>query len=47
MSVAAQVVDPQSASLALTLLQSKAGNRWARAVEEMKTNRLCVAGDFP
>jgi SWIM zinc finger len=47
MSVAAQVVDPQSASLALTLLQSKAGNRWARAVEEMKTNRLHVAGDFP
>ena len=47
MSVAAQVVDPQSASLALTLLQSKAGNRWARAVEEMKANRLRVAGDFP
>jgi len=47
MSVAAQVVDPQSASLALTLLQSKAGNRWARAMEEMKTNRLRVAGDFP
>jgi hypothetical protein len=47
MSVAAQVVDPQSASLALTLLQSKAGNRWARAVEEMKTNRLRVTGDFP
>jgi SWIM zinc finger len=47
MSVAAQVVDPQSASLALTLLQSKAGNRWARAVEEMKTSRLRVAGDFP
>jgi len=47
MSVAAQAVDPQSASLPLTLLQSKAGNRWARAVEEMKTNRLRVAGDFP
>ena len=47
MSVATQVVDPQSASLALTLLQSKAGNRWARAVEEMKTNRLRIAGDFP
>ena len=47
MSVAAQVVDPQSASLALTLLQSKAGNRWARAVEEMKTNHLRIAGDFP
>ncbi len=47
MSVATQVVDPQSASLALSLLQSKAGNRWARAVEEMKSNRLRVAGDFP
>src|SRR5437764_7037611 len=47
MSVGAQVVDPQSASLALTLLQSKAGNRSGRAVEEMKTNRLRVAGDFP
>ena len=47
MSVATQIVDPQSASLALTLLQSKAGNRWARAVEEMKTNRLHVSGDFP
>ncbi len=47
MSVATQIVNPQSASLALTLLQSKAGNRWARAVEEMKTKRLHVAGDFP
>ena len=47
MSVAAQAVDPQSASLALTRLQSKAGNRWARAVEETKANRLRVAGDFP
>lgn len=47
MSVTTQVVNPQSASLALTLLQSKAGNRWARAVEEMKTNRLHVSGDFP
>lgn len=47
MSVVTQVVNPQSASLALTLLQSKAGNRWARAVEEMKTKRLHVAGDFP
>jgi hypothetical protein len=43
---ATQAVDPQSASLALNLLQSKAGNRWGRAVEEMKTNRLHV-GDFP
>jgi hypothetical protein len=47
MSFATQAVDPQSASLALNLLQSKAGNRWARAVEEMKTNRLHVSGDFP
>ncbi|HWY70293.1 MAG TPA: SWIM zinc finger family protein [Terriglobales bacterium] len=47
MSFATQAVDPQSASLALTFLQSKAGNRWARAVEEMKTNRLHVSGDFP
>src|SRR5438876_11297597 len=47
MSVAAQAVDPQSASLTLTLLQSKAGNRWARAVEEMKTSRLRVACDIP
>jgi len=44
---ATHAVDPQSASLALNLLQSKAGNRWARAVEEMKTNRLHVSGDFP
>ena len=47
MSFATQVVDPQSASLTLNLLQSKAGNRWGRAVEEMKTNRLHVSGDFP
>jgi SWIM zinc finger len=26
---------------------SRAGNCWARAVEEMKSNRLHVAGDFP
>ena len=44
---ATQAVDPQSASLALSLLQPKAGNRWGRAVEEMKTNRLHVSGDFP
>ena len=47
MSFATQVVDPQSASLTLNLLQSKAGNRWGRAVEEMKTSRLHVSGDFP
>ena len=47
MSVAIQAPSPQSASLALSILQSKAGNRWGRAVEEMKTKRLHVAGDFP
>jgi SWIM zinc finger len=47
MSLAIQVPTPQSASLALSILQSKAGNRWARAVEEMKTKRLHVEGDFP
>ena len=47
MSVAIQAPNPQSASLALSILQSKAGNRWARAVEEMKTKRLRVEGDFP
>ncbi len=47
MSVAIQVPSPQSASLALSILQSKAGNRWGRAVEEMKTKRLHVSGDFP
>ena len=47
MSAAIQAPSPQSASLALSILQSKAGNRWGRAVEEMKTKRLHVAGDFP
>ena len=47
MSVAIQAPSPQSASLALSILQSKAGNRWGRAVEEMKTKRLHVSGDFP
>jgi hypothetical protein len=47
MSVAIQIPSPQSASLALSILQSKAGNRWARAVEEMKMKRLHVTGDFP
>ena len=47
MSLAIQAPTPQSASLALSILQSKAGNRWGRAVEEMKTKRLHVAGDFP
>jgi hypothetical protein len=36
MSLAIQAPNPQSASLALSILQSKAGNRWARAVDEMK-----------
>ena len=47
MSLAIQTPTPQSASLALSILQSKAGNRWGRAVEEMKTKRLRVEGDFP
>src|SRR5438270_5635243 len=47
MSVAIQPPSPQSRSLALSILQSKAGHRWGRAVEEMKTQRLHVAGDFP
>jgi hypothetical protein len=47
MSVPIQAASPQSASLALSILQSKAGNRWNRAVEEMKAKRLHVAGDFP
>ena len=47
MSLANQAPNPQSASLALSILQSKAGNRWGRAVEEMKTKRLRVEGDFP
>jgi len=47
MSLAIQAPNPQSASLALSILQSKAGNRWGRAVEEMKTKRLRVEGDFP
>jgi hypothetical protein len=47
MSLAIQAPTPQSASLALSILQSKAGNRWGRAVEEMKTKRLRVEGDFP
>jgi hypothetical protein len=47
MSLAIQAPSPQSASLALSILQSKAGNRWGRAVEEMKTKRLRVEGDFP
>ena len=47
MSLAIQAPTPQSASLALSILQSKAGNRWGRAVEEMNTKRLRVEGDFP
>jgi hypothetical protein len=39
--------NPQSASLVLSILQSKAGNRWGRAVQEMKEKRLTVSGDFP
>jgi hypothetical protein len=47
MSAATQVASPQSPSLVLSVLQSKAGNRWGRAVEEMKEKRLAVSGDFP
>jgi hypothetical protein len=47
MSAATQVASPQSPSLVLSVLQSKAGNRWGRAVEEMKEKRLTVSGDFP
>jgi len=47
MSAGTQVASPQSASLVLSMLQSKAGNRWGRAVEEMKEKRLTVSGDFP
>jgi len=47
MSVAIQVPSPQSASLAQSILQSKAGNCWGRVVEELKAKRLHVTGDFP
>jgi hypothetical protein len=47
MSAATQVASPQSPSLVLSVLQSKAGNRWGRAVEEIKEKRLTVSGDFP
>ncbi len=46
MSTTTQVASPQSASLVLSILQSKAGNRWGRAVQEMKERRLTVSGDF-
>ncbi len=38
MSTTTEVASPQSASLVLSILQSKAGNRWGRAVEEMKAS---------
>src|SRR5438445_13272094 len=47
MSVTTTNANPQSASLVLSILQSKAGNRWGRAVQEMKEKRLTVSGDFP
>src|SRR6266704_2402865 len=47
MSTTTEVASPQSASLVLSILQSKAGNRWGRAVQEMKEKRLTVSGDFP
>jgi SWIM zinc finger len=47
MSAITQVAGPQSVSSVLSILQSKAGNRWGRAVEEMKGKHLTVSGDFP
>ena len=47
MSATNHLAGPQSASLALSTLQSKAGNRWGRAVEEMKGKLLTVSGNFP
>jgi hypothetical protein len=47
MSATTTNANPQSASLVLSILQSKAGNRWGRAVQEMKEKRLTVSGDFP
>lgn len=38
---------PQSASLLLSILQSKAGDRWGRALDELGGKRLYVEGDFP
>jgi hypothetical protein len=47
MSAINQLASPQSASSVLSILQSKAGNRWGRAVEEIKGKQLVVSGVFP
>ena len=47
MSAITQLAGPQSASSVVAILQSKAGNRWGRAEEEMKGKYLAVSGTFP
>jgi SWIM zinc finger len=47
MSAITQLAGPQSASSVVSILRSKAGNRWDRAVEEMKGKYLAVSGAFP
>jgi hypothetical protein len=43
----ANPLSPQSASLLLSILQSKAGDRWGRALDELGAKRLHVEGEFP
>jgi hypothetical protein len=47
MNEAPTTINPQSASLLLSILQSKAGDRWERALEELRGKRLQVEGEFP
>lgn len=47
MTEAVSTFNPQSASLLLSILQSKAGDRWDRALQELEAKRLQVEGDFP
>jgi len=47
MTEATSTFNPQSASLLLSILQSKAGGRWDRALQELEAKRLQVEGDFP
>ena len=47
MKETATTFNPQAASLLLSVLQSKAGERWDRALEELEGKRLEVEGDFP
>jgi SWIM zinc finger len=47
MSAITQLAGPQSVSSVVSILQSKAGNRWGRAVEEIKGKYLAVSGAFP